>query len=125
MARRFNGYGSWLKPKAINLEYSSDFKPEVLNCKKKYKSLLPETSLHFKLSSPSTIWQWQRKSDLEYLDRLGRLRGYPKIMAKDKYKAIIEHTTSPIKAHNGDDNELKQLKQENNILRIENEFLKN
>lgn len=45
-------------------------------------------------------------------------------MTKNKRKTTIEHTMSQIKSHN-DDDELKQLKPENKMLRIENEFLKN
>ncbi|MEL1239415.1 helix-turn-helix domain-containing protein, partial [Liquorilactobacillus nagelii] len=80
-----------------------------------------ETALHFNLSSPSTIWQWQRKFDLEGLSGLNRVRGNPKTMSK--HKKVTKPTTAQIQAHH-DKDELKQLKQENKMLRIENEFLK-
>ncbi|WP_046039653.1 helix-turn-helix domain-containing protein, partial [Lactiplantibacillus plantarum] len=109
------------KPKPMNLEYSSEFKIEVLNWKQQHKASLPETALHFNLSSPSTIWQWQRKFDLEGLSRLNRVRGNPKTMSK--HKKVTKPTTAQIQARH-DKDELKQLKQENKMLRIENEFLK-
>ncbi|MEK1395477.1 helix-turn-helix domain-containing protein [Limosilactobacillus fermentum] len=121
---RFNHFGiAGLKPRPMNLEYSSEFKIEVLNWKQQHQASLSETALHFNLSSPSTIWQWQRKFDLKGLSGLNRVRGDPKTMAKHKHKKVTKPTTAQIQARH-DKDELKQLKQENKMLRIENEFLK-
>ena len=45
-------------------------------------------------------------------------------MAKHKHKKVTKPITAQIQARH-DKDELKQLKQENKMLRIENEFLKN
>jgi transposase len=52
------------------------------------------------------------------------VRGNPKTIAKHKRKKVTKPTTAQIQARH-DKDELKQLKQENKMLRIENEFLKN
>ena len=66
----------------------------------------------------------QKKFDLKGLNCLNRVREDPKTMAKHKNKKVTKPTTAQIQARH-DKDELKQLKQENKMLRIENEFLKN
>ncbi|WP_336297438.1 helix-turn-helix domain-containing protein [Streptococcus thermophilus] len=88
-----------ITPAQLRSEYSSEFKIEVLNWKQQHQASLSETALHFNLSSPSTIWQWQRKFDLKGLSGLNRVRGDPKAMAK--HKKVTKPTTSPTIKHRG------------------------
>lgn len=114
---RFKKFGiEGLKPKSMDLEYSSQFKIDVLNWRKQHLASLPTTALHFDLSSPSTIWQWERRFERYGISGLDRKRGNPKTMAK--HKKISNDEKSVHK------DELKQLKQENLMLKIENEYLK-
>jgi len=106
-----------LKPRRMNLNYSSQFKVQVLNWKNQNEASLPATALHFNLSSPSTIWQWQRKFDEMGIVGLERLRGNPKMVNHKKQ--------SKSKTDKKDTNEeIKRLKQENLMLKIQNEYLK-
>ncbi|MFD1548276.1 helix-turn-helix domain-containing protein [Levilactobacillus fuyuanensis] len=117
---RFRKYGiTGLKLKDQKPEYSSQFKVDVLNWRKQHQASLPVTALHFNLSSPSTIWQWEKRFEEQGIAGLERKRGKPKIMAKHKQ-------TKPSKSRNNSStaDELKQLKQENLMLKIENEYLK-
>ncbi|WP_225423548.1 helix-turn-helix domain-containing protein [Levilactobacillus suantsaii] len=107
-----------LKNRSMSQEYSSQFKVDVLNWKKQHQASLPVTALHFDLSSPSTIWQWERRFKESGIVGLERKRGNPKHMAKHNQDKP-QTTTTPTPAA-----ELKQLKQENQMLKIENEFLK-
>ncbi|WP_407890301.1 helix-turn-helix domain-containing protein, partial [Levilactobacillus sp. N40-8-2] len=117
---RFQKYGiDGLKLKSRKSEYSSQFKVDVLNWRKQHQASLPLTALHFNLSSPSIIWQWEKRFEEQGIIGLERKRGKPKIMAKHKQ-------TKPAKSNNQSNtaDELKQLKQENLMLKIENEYLK-
>ena len=107
-----------LKNRSMSQEYSSQFKVDVLNWKKQNRASLPVTALHFDLSSPSTIWQWERRFKESGIAGLERKRGNLKHMAKHKQNKL-----EPAKAQTPAA-ELKQLKQENQMLKIENEFLK-
>lgn len=121
---RFEKYGiSGLKVQKKQRDYSGEFKIQVLDWKKRHQASLPETALHFNITSPSVIYQWQRRFDLGGIDSLVRKRGRPNAMAKRKPKKTIEPTPEQRVAHKEKD-ELKQLKKENQMLRIENEFLK-
>jgi Transposase and inactivated derivatives len=106
-----------LEPRRTNLNYSSQFKVQVLNWKNQNGASLPATALHFNLSSPSTIWQWQKKYDEMGIAGLERLRGNPKMVNHKKQNKS--------KTDKKDTNEeIKRLKQENLMLKIQNEYLK-
>lgn len=107
-----------LKARVPGQRYSSQFKVDVLNWRKQNRASLPATALHFNLSSPSTVWQWERRFKESGIAGLERKRGNPKTMAKHKKntpKTVKQQTPSA---------ELKQLKKENQMLKLENEFLK-
>jgi transposase-like protein len=74
---------------------------------------LTQAALHFNLSEPSTIHQWQRIFETEGVEALFRSRGRDPIMTGDK-QTKREKSLS----------ELEKLKEENELLRIENEYLK-
>ena len=107
-----------LKKRVPGQEYSSQFKVDVLNWRKQNRASLPVTAVHFNLSSPSTIWQWERRFKESGIAGLERKRGNPKHMAKHK-----KNTPKPAKPQDSAE-ELKQLKQENQMLKLENAFLK-
>lgn len=120
-ASHFQKYGiDGLKLKSRKPECSSQFKVDVLNWRKQYQASLPVTVLHFNLTSPSTIWQWERRFEEQKNIGLERKRGKPKIMAKYRQMKPSKSRNKPTIA-----DELKQLKQENLMLKIENEYLKN
>lgn len=117
--RRFERRGiEGLKARSMISEYSSQFKVDVLNWRKQNQASLSVTALHFDLSSPSTIWQWEKHFREEGIAGLERKRGNSKIMAKHKQR---DHKVTKQQSSAA---ELKQLKQENQMLKIENEFLK-
>lgn len=121
---RFEKYGvAGLEVQEKQRDYSGEFKIQVLNWKRQQQASLSETALHFNITSPSVIYQWQRRFDLGGIDSLVRKRGRPKAMAKHKAKKTVEPTLEQRVAHKEKD-ELRQLKKENQMLRIENEFLK-
>ena len=64
-----------LKDRSMSQEYSSQFKVDVLNWKKRNQASLPVTALHFDLSSPSTIWQWDKHFQESGIAGLERKRG--------------------------------------------------
>lgn len=117
---QFHKYGiDGLKPRNKDIDYSSQFKIEVLNWRKQHQASLPVTALHFNLTSPSTIWQWEKRFKKLGIVGLKRKRGNPKIMSKHKQIKSSKTSDKPNIA-----TELKQLKQENLMLKIENEYLK-
>ncbi|WP_156520035.1 IS3 family transposase [Loigolactobacillus backii] len=93
--------------------YDGTFKVNVLNWMKTNQASLMETALNFDISAPSTIWQWQRTFENEGLDALYRNRGRSKIMSADKQGKKTKQPT-----------ELARLRDENELLKIENEYLK-
>ena len=104
-----------LEPRKMDLNYSSQFKVQVLNWKNQHEASLSATALHFSLSSPSTIWQWQKKYDDMGIAGLERRRGNPKVNKRRSPKKI---------SSNNMNEEIKRLKQENTMLKIQNEYLK-
>ena len=42
-------------------DYDGNFKLEVLKWMRSNRASLTETALHFNISTPSTIWSWERK----------------------------------------------------------------
>jgi len=104
-----------LELRKMDLNYSSQFKVQVLNWRNQHKASLPATAQHFNLSSPSTIWQWQKKYNDMGIAGLERRRGNPKMNKRKPQNKIPSNNTNE---------EIKRLKQENMMLKIQNEFLK-
>lgn len=115
-----NGIAS-LEACSTNLDYSRQFKIEVLNWRKQHRASLPVTARHFNLSSPSTIWQWEKRFDKYGIEGLERKRGNPKTMSKHKDK---RHQTPVQSEKPAEQDRIKQLERENQMLKIENSFLK-
>lgn len=95
--------------------YDGQFKLEVLEWMKRNRASLPETALHFNISTSSTIWSWQRTFEEEGVEALFKRRGRPKQMT-------AKHDDQQGK--NEESSELEKLKRENRLLKIENEYLK-
>lgn len=117
---RFQKYGlAGLKRRVVYPEYSREFKISVLNWMKQHKASTVETALQFDISTSSTVWQWakafERAGAAGLLDRRKRRKN----MTKHK-NSQRSAKTEPKK----DDKELHDLKEENLLLRIENEYLK-
>ena len=93
--------------------YDGSFKVNVLKCLKTNNASLSETALHFNISEPSTIWAWKRKLEADGIDALYSVRGRPKIMSADKQGKNKKKQT-----------ELERLREENELLQIENDYLK-
>ena len=98
------------RPKYI---YDGSFKVNVLKWLKTNNASLLKTAIHFNISEPSTIWLWQRKFDADGIDALYSARGQPKIMSADKQEKNKKKQT-----------ELERLREENELLQIENDYLK-
>lgn len=96
------------------IEYSVEFKIKVLSYKNSHNCTLSELCNKFKIYSESTIYFWQRQFDELGIIGLSRKRGNPKM---NKNKVTKQTKLSK-------DDELKQLKEENLMLRIQNEYLK-
>ncbi|WP_072558085.1 helix-turn-helix domain-containing protein [Lactiplantibacillus plantarum] len=100
-----------LKDRSMFQEYSSQFKVGVLNWKKQNRASLPVTALHFDLSLPSTIWQWERRFKRSGIAGLERKQGNSKNKTKHKQnKPQPAKTPTPV----------AELKQENHMVKIEN-----
>lgn len=113
---RFQKYGD----KAFNVgisksDYDGNFKLKVLEWMKNNKASLSETSLHFNISMPSTVYAWERKFEEEGVEALFKKRGRPKDMkpTRDRNQGTEQESS-----------EIEKLQRENRMLRIENEYLK-
>ncbi|GGL64559.1 helix-turn-helix domain-containing protein [Sporolactobacillus putidus] len=105
-------------------KYTCDFKLDVLKWMKENHSTLESTALHFKISSPSTIYQWDRRFETVGVDGLKIKRGRPP-MGKKKNPDRTAKKNDKLKiASQSDQERLKDLEKENKLLRIENEYLK-
>ncbi|MFL2030358.1 IS3 family transposase [Loigolactobacillus zhaoyuanensis] len=93
--------------------YDGSFKVNVLKWMKTNQASLTETALNFDISAPSTIWQWQRTFESSGVEALYRGKGQPKLMPTNKQNKKIKQQS-----------ELEQLREENELLKIENEYLK-
>lgn len=93
--------------------YAGSFKVKVLKWLKAHHASLPETAIHFHLSEPSTIWLWQREFEAGGIDALDSTKGRPRIMSADKQRKNQKKQT-----------ELERLREENELLQIENDYLK-
>jgi hypothetical protein len=76
------------------------------------KASYPKTALHFNISNVGTIWQWQHTWEIEGADALYCSKGWQTIMSADKQSKKKQQT------------ELERLREENELLQIENEYLK-
>ena len=95
--------------------YDGKFKLEVLEWMGRNRASLRETSLHFDITTPSTILSWKRKFEEKGVEALFKRRGRPiQMVAKNDRQQGKKEESS----------ELEELKHENRMLRIENEYLK-
>ena len=107
---------SGLRPRKGGQKYSGMFKAEVLNWRNQNMTSFSETALHFNIPAGSTVCRWQKKYEDLGIDGL-------------RYGQDISLNMNKNVKHNSEDNlskedELKQLKKENLMLKVENEFLK-
>jgi transposase len=100
-------------PKSV---YDGNFKLEVLKWMWSNRASLRETSLHFDISTPSTILSWERKYRENGVKALFKRRGRPIQMTAN------HHNHQQGKKE--ESSELEKLQRENRMLRIENEYLK-
>jgi transposase len=113
----YNKYGE----KAFDLRshervYDGKFKLEVLEWMGRNRASLRETSLHFDITTPSTILSWKRKFDEEGVEALFKRRGRPIPMTANHH----DHQ----QGKKEESSELEKLQRENRMLKIENEYLK-
>ena len=113
---RYEKYGN----KAFNIRspkdvYDGKFKLEVLEWMKTNRASLPETALHFNISTPKYNLEVERKFEEKGIEALFKRRGRPKHMTATMIVNIGEKE-EPF--------ELEKLQRENRLLRIENEYLK-
>ncbi|WP_251908084.1 IS3 family transposase [Latilactobacillus sakei] len=111
--RRYETFGlkglDVLSPDKI---FDGSFKMNVLKWMKTNKASYPKTALHFNISNVGTIWQWQHIWETEGADALYRSKGRQTIMTADKQSKKRQQT------------ELERLREENELLQIENEYPK-
>lgn len=96
--------------------YGGSFKVSVLNWLKQHRASLTETALNFGISEPSTVWLWQRKFESGGIDALFGREGRTSTMTPKKKSTKKKITSSQ--------SELAKLREENELLKIENEYLK-
>jgi transposase-like protein len=117
---RYERFGlEGLKVRVIHPKYSSEFKVSVLNWMKQQGASYPETALHFDISAPSTVWKWAKAFERDGADGL--------VTRQERFNSMTKHKISKASskpAAKGAEKALRQLKQENDLLRIENAFLK-
>ncbi|MCM3567797.1 helix-turn-helix domain-containing protein, partial [Neobacillus mesonae] len=95
--------------------FDGKFKLEVLEWMGRNGASLPETALHFNISTASAIWAWKRIYEEKGVEALFKRRGRPiQMTAKRDHQQKKKEESS----------ELEILKRENRMLRIENEYLK-
>ncbi|MCT0151933.1 helix-turn-helix domain-containing protein [Fructilactobacillus fructivorans] len=118
---RFKQYGEkGLTVRSIQRKYSSADKQNILNWMKLNCASYPETALHFDITSPSLIYRWQRSFELYGISGLDNKRlGRPTM--KHKKKLQPDKTDRNVMK---DYEEMKRLKDENMMLKIQNEYLK-
>ncbi|WDC91534.1 IS3 family transposase [Latilactobacillus curvatus] len=111
--QRYKAFG----PKGLDVlspekTFDGSFKMNVLKWMKTNKASYPKTALHFNISNVGTIWQWQHIWETEGADALYRSKGRQTIMSADKQSKKRQQT------------ELERLREENELLQIENEYPK-
>jgi transposase len=78
---RYKEYGgSAFDVRSPKYDYDGNFKLQVLKWMKSNRASLTETALHFDISTPSTVWTWQRKFEKGGVEALFRRRGRSKQM---------------------------------------------
>nr|WP_290443637.1 helix-turn-helix domain-containing protein [Sporolactobacillus kofuensis] len=102
--------------------YTCSFKLKVLKWMKENHSSLERAALHFKISSPSTIYQWDRRFESMGVDGLKTKRGRPPMGKNTKREAKKNDKLK--NAYHPEQKRLKDLEKENELLRIEIEYLK-
>lgn len=102
--------------KSSKFDYDGRFKVKVLEWRHKNRASLSETALHFDISNVGTISGWQKKFDEGGIEALYKRRGRPKQMIQNPKEN--KHTKTK------ELSELERLKEENKLLKIENEYLK-
>jgi transposase-like protein len=104
--------------------YSCSFKLKVLKWMKENHSSLERTALHFNISSPSTIYQWNRRFETMGVDGLKTKRGRPPMGKHENKKHTAIKNDKSKNAYQPEQERIKDLELENELLRIENEYLK-
>jgi transposase len=113
---RYQKYGNIANEvRSPNSVYDGNFKLEVLKWMWSNRASLRETSLHFNISTPSTILLWERKYREKGVEALFNRRGRPKDMIANQENPQEKKEES---------SDLESLQRENRMLRIENEYLK-
>jgi len=120
---QINGFAG-LKNRDHWQEYTCTFKLNVLKWMKENHSSLEQTALHFKMSSPSTIYQWERRFEAMGVDGLKTKRGRPPMGKHEHIKRTAKKNDTLNRADQPEQNRIKDLELENELLRIENEYLK-
>lgn len=111
----YDKYGSsGLELRNKEKRYSGMFKIEVLNWIDQNNASFPEAAIHFNIAASTTIWRWHKKYDSEGIS------GFE--YGQDAFGNMKKNTSKKDKSFDKDT--LKRLEQENQRLRIENEFLK-
>ncbi|WP_338233244.1 helix-turn-helix domain-containing protein [Companilactobacillus muriivasis] len=105
-----------LRPRKVGQRYSGMFKVEVLNWKNQNMASFSETALHFNIPAGSTVYKWQNKFESNGINGLRHEQDILINMNKN-----VKHNSEN---HVSKEEELKQLKKENLMLKVENEFLK-
>lgn len=110
---------SGLKKRKLNKHYSLNFKLNVLRFKQETGASYKDVAIHFNIHEPSIIANWKRVYESQGAEGLNKPKGRPPIMPKSNQKPSSKSSNS-----NTIDNELDQLKKENEYLRIELAYLK-
>ncbi|MCI1880910.1 MAG: helix-turn-helix domain-containing protein [Sporolactobacillus sp.] len=118
-----NGFDGF-KNRDHRQEYTCNFKLKVLKWMKENHSTLEHTTLHFKMSSPSTIYQWDRRFEAMGVDGLKVKRGRPPMGKRKHPNHTVKKNNEPKSALQSDRERIKALELENELLQIENEYLK-
>ncbi|MGI6781873.1 MAG: helix-turn-helix domain-containing protein [Acholeplasmataceae bacterium] len=128
--RLYKGHGTQVFTKNISkTKYSADFKLHVLDYRQENGLTYEETAEIFDIKHGSTIANWQRAYDAEGIEGLSRPIGRQRkvkpegveIVEKEK-KNEIEN--EPVKLDESERDELKRLREENELLLAENLYLK-
>lgn len=104
--------------------YSCSFKLKVLKWMKENHSSLERTALHFKIASPSTIYQWDRRFETMGVDGLKTKRGRTAMGKHENKKRTAIKNDKSKKVDQTEQERIKDLEKENELLRIEIEYLK-
>ena len=113
---RYEKYGvEAFQIRSSKFEYDGNFKAEVLKWRMENRASLTETALHFNISNAGTISTWEKKFHEKGIEALYERRGRPKQMTQNpKENKSTKNKLS----------EVERLKEENKLLKIENEYLK-